>query len=70
MTALQVLRVMMQGETAGRGDLYKLDECPYTAGSRKAKLWSAGFAAGRVERIEGRRYPMGDGPLNSARGLE
>lgn len=52
MTPHDVLRTMLRGEVAGRGDLYSLDQCPYTPDSRKAKLWSAGFAAGRLERID------------------
>ncbi len=52
MTPPQIVKVMTQGEEAGRGDLYGLSDCPYPHESRKAKLWAAGFLAGRGERAD------------------
>lgn len=50
MTPQKAVQIMNQGETAGRGMLYRLADCPFTPDSRKAKLWSAGFAAGHLDR--------------------
>ena len=54
MNPQKIVSIMLQGENAGHGDLYQMHDCPYTPGSRKAMVWTAGFAAARTEKIEAR----------------